>query len=189
MMIYLQLFWEFFKTGLLSFGGGMTALKFLYELAETRSWFTIAEVTNMIAISESTPGPIGINMATFAGYTVAGVPGSLCASLGFAFPSMLITTLVYGFISKYRDHPLFTSVFSALRPAAIALMASAFVSVVLETLINIQALFGGSFLSAFNYKSIILFVIAFAAVRKLKLPSVVFLAVCAVIGIVFNFVP
>ena len=188
-MIYLRLFYEFFKTGLLSFGGGMTAVKFLYELAERTGWFTIAEVTNMIAISESTPGPIGINMATYAGYAAAGVPGSLLASLGFAFPSMLIVTIVYGFIRKYRDSLLFTSVFSTLRPAAIALMCSAFVSLSLVTLINIGAYESGGILAVFNYKQIILAAVCFFAIRKFKLPSVVFLAAAAVIGIAFNFSP
>ena len=187
-MIYLKLFYEFFKTGLLSFGGGMTAVKFLYELAERTDWFTIAEVTNMIAISESTPGPIGINMATYAGYSAAGVPGSLLASLGFAAPSMLIVTLVYGFISKYRDSRLFTSVFSMLRPAAIALMASAFVSLCLETLINVGAFQTGGLFAFLNWKAILLFAVCFLAIRKFKkLPSVVFIAASAVIGIVFDF--
>lgn len=188
-MIYLRLFYEFFKTGLLSFGGGMTAVKFLYELAERTDWFTIAEVTNMIAISESTPGPIGINMATYAGYAAAGVPGSILASLGFAFPSMLIVSIVYGFIRKYRDSMMFTSVFSTLRPAAIALMCSAFVSLSLVTLINVSAYETGGILAVFNYKSIILAAACFFAIRKFKLPSVAYIAAAAVIGIVFNFSP
>ncbi len=188
-MIYIRLFYEFFKTGLLSFGGGMTAVKFLYELAERTDWFTIAEVTNMIAISESTPGPIGINMATYAGFAAAGVPGSILASLGFAFPSMLIVSIVYGFIRKYRDSLLFTSVFSTLRPAAIALMCSAFVSLSMVTLINVDAFATGGIFAVLNYKSIILAAVCFFAIRKIKLPSVVFIAASALIGIFFDFYP
>ena len=188
-MILLQLYWEFFKTGLFAVGGGMATVPFLREIGMRTGWYTQAMLADMIAVSESTPGPIGINMATYAGYAAAGVPGSLLASLGFAFPSMLIVTIVYGFIRKYRDSLLFTSVFSTLRPAAIALMCSAFVSLSLVTLIDVGAYESGGILAVFSYKQIILAAVCFFAIRKFKLPSVVYIAVAAVIGIAFNFSP
>ena len=81
-MIYLRLFWEFFKTGLFAIGGGMATLPFLHDIGEATGWFTQAQLMNMLAVSESTPGPIGINMATYVGFTVAGVPGAVIATLG-----------------------------------------------------------------------------------------------------------
>ena len=94
MMLYLQLFWEFFKTGLFAIGGGMATLPFLYDMADKTGWFTRAQLADMIAVSESTPGPIGVNMATYTGFTTAGIPGSLVATLGLVLPSIVIIIII-----------------------------------------------------------------------------------------------
>ena len=86
-MVYLQLFVEFFKTGLLAVGGGLATLPFLKEIAQTYSWFSVSQLTDMIAISESTPGPIGINMSTYAGFHAAGIPGAIVSTLSLVLPS------------------------------------------------------------------------------------------------------
>ena len=103
-MIYLQLFWEFFKAGLFSVGGGLATLPFLYDISDRLGWFTHAQIADMLAISESTPGPIGVNMATYAGFTSAGIPGGVVATLGLVTPSViviLIIAIVAGILSAY----------------------------------------------------------------------------------------
>ena len=94
MMIYLRLFWEFCKTGLFSVGGGLATLPFLYDISARTGWFTEAQLADMIAISESTPGPIGVNMATYVGFTTAGIPGALAATLGLVFPEIVIILII-----------------------------------------------------------------------------------------------
>ena len=93
-MIYAKLFWEFFKTGLFAMGGGMATLPFLYDISDRTGWFTHQNLADMIAVSESTPGPIGVNMATYSGYLTAGFPGSVIATLGLITPSIIVILIV-----------------------------------------------------------------------------------------------
>ncbi|MBR6348683.1 MAG: chromate transporter, partial [Spirochaetales bacterium] len=88
-MIYLRLFWEFFKTGLFAMGGGMATVPFLFDISAKTGWFTASELADMIAISESTPGPIGVNMATYVGFTTAGIPGGIVATFGLFCPALI----------------------------------------------------------------------------------------------------
>lgn len=124
-MIYLLLFWEFFKIGLFAIGGGLVTVPFLYNLAEVYPWFTAQELTNMIAVAESTPGPVGVNMATFAGFKAAGVMGGLVATAGLIFPSLVIIILLAGMMDKFRDNDKFNTILAAVRPAVLALILSA----------------------------------------------------------------
>ena len=103
-MIYLLLFWEFFQTGLFAVGGGLATLPFLYSIYDRYGWFTHAQIADMLAVSESTPGPIGVNMATYCGMTVAGVPGALVATLGLILPSILIILLVASLLTRFREN-------------------------------------------------------------------------------------
>ena len=121
-MIYLQLFWEFFKTGLFAIGGGMATVPFLFDISAKTGWFTASELANMIAISESTPGPIGVNMATYVGFETAGILGGVIATLGLATPSVIIIMLVAKILTRFRDNPLVDTVFRYLRPAVIGLI-------------------------------------------------------------------
>ena len=89
MTLYLRLYWEFFKTGLFAIGGGMATLPFLKDIGATTGWFSQTDLMNMLAVSESTPGPVGINMATYVGYTVGGVPGAIVATIGEGFVNYL----------------------------------------------------------------------------------------------------
>ena len=100
-MIYLRLFWEFFKTGLFAVGGGLATLPFLYDMGARTGWFTAQQVADMLAVSESTPGPIGINMAVYTGYTSAGIPGSVCALVGLVLPSIIIIMAVAAFLKAF----------------------------------------------------------------------------------------
>ena len=103
-MIYLRLFWEFFKTGLFAIGGGMATLPFLHDIGEATGWFTQAQLMNMLAVSESTPGPIGINMATYVGFTVAGVPGAVIATLGEVTPSIIVILIIAALLRNFREN-------------------------------------------------------------------------------------
>ena len=121
-MIFLQLFWEFFKTGLFAIGGGMATVPFLFDISARTGWFTASELANMIAISESTPGPIGVNMATYAGYETAGIAGGVIATLGLMMPSVIIILIVAGLLSRFSEKPIVKTVFRYLRPAVIGLL-------------------------------------------------------------------
>ena len=110
-MIYLQLFYEFFKTGLFAVGGGLATLPFLYDMSAKTGWFTEADLTNMIAVSESTPGPLGVNMATYVGYITAKVPGALAATLGLVTPSILVILLIACFLKSFRNNRYVESAF------------------------------------------------------------------------------
>ena len=135
-MIELRLFWEFFQIGLFAVGGGMATLPFLRALAEKTGWFTTALITDMIAISEATPGPIGINMATYVGYQVAGVLGGIMATLGTILPAMIIVTIVSRYLEKFRGNPMVDRAFYGLRPAVTGLIAAAGFDVMKVSLLN-----------------------------------------------------
>ena len=116
---------EFFKTGLLSVGGGLATLPFLYEMADRYPWFTRAQLGDMIAVSESTPGPMGVNMATYAGYTAFGVPGAVLATFSLVLPSILVILIVSRFLQRFQDSVLVKRILSGLRPASVGLIAAA----------------------------------------------------------------
>ena len=191
-MIYLRLFFEFFKTGLFAVGGGMATIPFLYDLSDKTGWFTYDKLADMIAVSESTPGPIGVNMATFVGFTTAGIPGAICATLGLITPSVIIILIIARFLANFNDNKYVKSAFYTIRPASTALIAAAGVLVLKISLLNVDAFQqGGEVLSLFDFKAIILAVIVYVLtnfVKPLKkLHPVVFILLSAVAGIVFKF--
>jgi Chromate transport protein ChrA len=128
------LFFEFFKAGLFAVGGGLATVPFIREMGAAYGWITEAEIANIIAIAESTPGPIGVNAATYVGYLVCGIPGAVVATLGLATPSVVIIILVAKAIRKYSDSHLVQSLFKSLRPAAIGLITAAGFSLLLTSL-------------------------------------------------------
>lgn len=130
MMIYITLFLEFFKTGLFAVGGGLATLPFLYDMVGKYNWFTDEMLTNMIAIGESTPGPIGVNIATYAGFTAAGIPGALCSTLGLVLPSFIIIAIISRFLTRFGQSFYVQSAFYGIRPAASALIAVAMISMI-----------------------------------------------------------
>ena len=129
-MIYLQLFYEFFKTGLFAIGGGLATLPFLSDMAERTGWFTQSQLADMLAVSESTPGPVGVNMATYVGFETAGVLGAIVATLGLVFPSIVIILVIAGFLKAFRNNKFVDAAFYGLRPASTAMVASAGIGVV-----------------------------------------------------------
>ena len=187
-MIYLQLFWEFFKTGLFSVGGGLATLPFLYNISDKTHWFTNNDISNMIAISQSTPGPIGINMATYVGFTTAHLLGSIVATVGIISPSIIVIIIVAHFLNKFKNNPYVESTFYGLRPASTALIAAAGFQVVKITFIYVNKTLNiSNFLSLLNYKAIILAIILFFLIKKYKNHPVFYIALSAVIGIIFKF--
>ncbi|MBC5629051.1 chromate transporter [Clostridium sp. NSJ-6] len=190
-MIYLMLFYEFFKTGLFAVGGGMATLPFLDAMALKTGWFTQAQLIDMIAISESTPGPIGVNMATYVGFTTAGPLGSIIATLGLIAPSIIVILIIAKFLSKFKDSPIVKSVFYSLRPTSTALIATAGVPVIMLSLTNSDKFkSSGSILDFFNFGAIVLAIILFVLTNKVKatkkLHPVVFIAASAILGIIFS---
>ena len=187
-MIYLRLFYEFFKAGLFAIGGGLATLPFLYDMAETTGWFTSQTVMDMIAISESTPGPIGVNMATYAGFTTAGVLGSLCATCGLVCPSVIIIIMVYKVLEKFKGSQLVQSAFYGLRPAVAGMIACAGLQAVYPSLIRLSGELNlTAILSGIQWKAILLFVALYFLIKKYKKHPIVYIAASAVIGIVFQF--
>lgn len=180
-MVYLQLFLEFFKTGLFAVGGGLATLPFLKQIALKYSWFTVSQLTDMIAVSESTPGPIGVNMSTYAGFHAAGLLGAIVSTLSLVLPSYIIILIVSRFMEKFRDSPLVNNIFYGIRPATAGLIAGAMFEVFVMSLSN------GSFLAFFRFLPIVLYIIALVGIFKLpKLHPIVFIICGAVLGIVFG---
>lgn len=190
-MIYLQLFAEFFKTGLFAIGGGMATLPFLYEMSEKYAWFTQGQLMDMIAISESTPGPIGVNMATYVGFQTAGVLGGVIATIGLILPSVIIILLIARALKAFGDNRYVQSAFYGLRPASTGLIASAWLGVVSVVLLN-RELFAktGNLLDLFRFDGILLAVLIFILTNYVKplkkLHPLVYIAFAAVVGIVFK---
>ena len=203
-MIYLRLFWEFFKAGLFAIGGGLATLPFLKDISVRTAWFTQEQITDMIAISECTPGPIGVNMATYAGFVTGGVPGSIVATLGLICPSVIIVILVAMVLKKFKDSKLVQDIFYGLRPASTGLIGAACISVLVAALFVGGGTGSGPFgsITAIKWPAVILAVVLWLLTNlgktgKLKenkvlkkissLHPVVFLALAAVVGILFHF--
>ena len=197
MMIYVQLFWEFFKTGLFAIGGGMATIPFLYEISDKTGWFTHGDLANMVAVSESTPGPIGVNMATYVGFitgsnqgnALMGVLGSILATLGLITPSIIVILIIAGFLQSFRNSKYVNNAFYGLRPASTGLITSAGITVAMSVIFFEDKLAEGLSAAAVNWKGLILAAVLWIFINKVKktkgLHPIIFIAVSAVIGIVF----
>ena len=189
MNVFLNLILEFAKTGLFSVGGGLATLPFLYEMSTNHpDWFSAADVADMIAISESTPGAIGINMSTYAGFKTAGIPGGIMATIGLAIPSVIIILIIAKFLEKFRTNRLVEGAFYGLCPASIAMITVAGLNVARVALISPEAYqASGALGDLFLWKAIVLGILIFIAQKKLKWHPVIFIVISAVVGIVLRF--
>ena len=186
-MIYLLLFFEFFKTGLFAVGGGLATLPFLINLTYKYDWFNQSMLADMIAVSESTPGPMGVNISTYAGYSSGGISGGIVATLGLITPSIIIIIVIAKFLEKFKTNKSVESVFECLRPASVGLIGVAAFEVVKIALLNInEYLVTNNLLGLLNIKSCILFVIIFYSIIKYKKHPIVYIGISAVIGIIFG---
>ena len=190
-MIYLQLFWEYFKTGLFAVGGGMATIPFLYNMSDNTGWFTHQDLANMIAVGESTPGPIGVNMATYVGYVTGmkqggighAILGAVTASMGLVLPSLIVILIVAAMLKRFKESPLVQKIFYGLRPTSTGLIAAAGLSVAVANLVDLSS-FG------VNWKGCILAVVLWLLTNKVKrtkkLHPIVFIGFSALVGIVFS---
>lgn len=184
----LRLAFEFFKTGLFAVGGGLATLPFLYAMGAATGWFTSQDVANMIAISESTPGPMGVNMATYVGYTAFGIPGALVGPLALVFPSVIIIILVSKILNKFKESRLVQDVFYGLRPASTGLIIAAGLGVAKIALLHLdQYELTKNLGDLINYKSVILALVIYLVMRKKDFHPVLIVVASAVIGIIFKF--
>ena len=192
MSLYLRLFWEFFKTGLFAVGGGMATLPFMYDISDKTGWFTHSMLADMVAVSESTPGPIGVNMATYVGFVTGGIPGAIVATVGLVTPSVIVILLIARVLKAFRENQYVDAGFYGLRPCSVGLIAAAGVLVVKLALFNTELYAStGAIADLFNIKALILaavLLVATRCIKKLKgLHPIVFILASAVIGIVFSF--
>ena len=190
-MILLQLFLEFAKVGLFTVGGGMASVPFLVAMSDKTGWFTQAQLIDMIAISESTPGPLGINMGTYVGFETAGIPGAIVATLGITLPTAALAIIVATFLFGFKDNKYVQGAVYGLRPASAGLIAAAGVSVAMLSLVNQAALEAKEWAKLVDIKAIILAAVLWVLTNKVKqtkkLHAIVFIAFSAVIGIIFGF--
>ena len=202
-MIYLRLFFEFCRAGLFAVGGGLATLPFLQDISERTGWFTTDQLADMVAVSECTPGPIGVNMSTYTGYIVAGVPGAVIATLGLIFPSVIVILIVARILRAFRNNRYVEAAFYGLRPASTALITAACLSVAALALFGSREEAGFiGLLSAVRVKALILALVLWLlmntnlfnclkdqpALKKIRgLHPVFFLGASAVIGILFRF--
>ena len=182
-MILVQLFVEFFKTGLFAVGGGLATLPFIYDIADRYDWLDYRLIADMIAVSESTPGPIGINMATYAGFHGDGILGSAVATFALVLPSIVVIILVARALEAFKRSAVVAAVFAGLRPAATGLIAAAGFGVLKLALHDPEA---ASWTGIVKLPELALFVVLFALIWKFKQHPIIYIAAAAAAGIVLG---
>ena len=183
-----HLMFEFFKTGLFAVGGGLATLPFLYAIGESTGWYTAQDVANMIAISESTPGPMGVNMATYVGFNTFGVIGGILAAISLVFPSVVIIVLISKILNKFKESKLVQDIFYGLRPASTGLIIAAGLGVAKVALLHLNNFVDTkNIFNLFNYKAIILAAALYFIMKKKDLHPILVVVISAAIGIVFKF--
>lgn len=185
MLLLLELFGRFFFVGLFAVGGGLATLPFLQSMGEATGWFGASQIADMVAISESTPGPLGINMATYVGFQVAGVPGSVVGALGLITPSVIVILIVAHFLKKFRDSKYVRWAFYGLRAASLGLIAAACWSVMKLALFSADKFAEtGAIFQSLRYENILLCVLVFVGVQCFKkIHPIVFIVIAAAAGI------
>ena len=184
----IRLAYEFFKTGLFAIGGGLATLPFLYEMGAATGWFNAQDVADMIAISESTPGPMGVNMATYVGFTSFGLPGAIIGPLFLALPSVIIIILISKILNKFKESQLVQDIFYGLRPASTGLIIAAGLGVAKIALLCLdQFEVTKNIADLFNYKAIILAVVIYLVLKKKDFHPILVVIASAIIGIIFQF--
>ena len=186
----LHLFYEFFKTGLFAIGGGLATLPFLYVMGENTGWFSRTDVADMIAISESTPGPMGINMATYVGFTSFGILGAIVGPIALVVPSLIVIILISRILDKFKESQVVKDVFYGLRPASTGLIITAGIGVARVALFN-EAVFEKTkdLIQAMNFKGILLAIGIYILTnnKKVKPHPILVIVIAAAVGILFKF--
>ena len=186
----IELFFIFFYVGLFTIGGGLVAITLMEETIVSRGLISPEQFYNMVAISESTPGPIGVNMATYIGYNLHGISGAIITSIGEILPSLICILIIAKFLKSFQQKPIVQSVFSVLRPATTGLIFVAAVQIFLLALVNVPSDFSvfkevSGWTNLFNWKSLYFYVIAVFVLFKIKVHPILLLSSGAVFGILF----
>ena len=184
-MIYLQLFLSFLQIGALSFGGGYAAMPLIQaQIVTEHQWLSMSEFTDLVTIAEMTPGPIAVNSATFVGTKIAGVPGALVATAGCILPACILVTLIAKLYLKYRNIAVLQSVLGSLRPAVVAMIASAGLTILMN------AFWGGRtvVLANTNYVMAAIFVLSFVLLRKTKLSPIAVMVLAGVLNLAVSLI-
>lgn len=182
-MIYLQLFISFLQVGLFSVGGGYAAIPLIQsQVVTAHQWMTMSEFTDLVTIAEMTPGPIAVNSATFVGIRIAGIGGAVIATIGCILPSLILVSVLAYIYFKYKEMPALQYILSSLRPAVVALIASAGLSV-LKLVMFSDSRIG---ISNMNWMGLGIFLAALAVLRKLKWNPVLVMGLCGAAGLVLN---
>ena len=174
---FILLFYEFFKVGLFTFGGGYASLPFLYNMVDSYNWFSYTQLTQLIAISGLTPGPVGLNMATFSGYNTQGIFGSLIASFALIIPMLIIASVVFRIYKKFSENKYVKTVIYILRPTSCALLCAVGLKLFKDLIILPKDYFG-----------LILIFIMFLMTLKLPRNPVIYIGFSAVFGILIYFI-
>lgn len=178
-MIYLELFWSFLKIGLFSFGGGYAAMPLIQEqVVSSHNWLSMAEFTDLITISQMTPGPIAINSATFVGIKIAGIPGALVSTAGCILPSCIIVLMIAKLYMKYRGMYMLQGVLNSLRPAVVAMIASAGISVLITAFWGSAELIS---LAGTNWVLAAIFVLCVVLLRKFRMNPILVMVLAGVV--------
>ena len=152
-MIYLLLITEFFKIGLFSFGGGYATIPFLYHISNTYNWYSLTELSQMVAVASITPGPVGINVATYAGLKTAGVLGSLCATISEILPSLILVLIVAKLLKKFNENFYMKSIIETLKPISCALLVSVAIGLIKPEINDIKSMILLAILLLLSWKS------------------------------------
>ncbi len=174
---YFSLFFEFVKVGLFTFGGGYASLPFLYQMSEGYGWFSVDELTQMIAISGLTPGPIGLNMATFAGFKTAGLFGSIISSFALILPMIIIASQVFRLYKKFSENKFVKTILYVLRPTSCALICFVALKLFYGLVLNNDISF-----AHVNFRALALVLFLFVLTFKFSRNPLIYIAFCAVIG-------
>ncbi len=171
-MIYLLLFFEYFKTGLFAFGGGYATLPFLYHISDVYGWYSAKQLSDMLAVSSITPGPVGVNVATFSGYVTSGLLGAFVATSAVVLPSLILVVIVAKLLAKFRANKYFQAAIHALKPAGCGLLAGVAINLFRENVIN-----PGTF---------ILFIMLLIMSIRVKKDPLIYLGVSALAGLILG---
>lgn len=187
-MVLIRLFFEFFKVSLFAVGGGAATIPFLYDISDKTGWFTHTDLANMVAISQSVPGAMGINMASYVGYATKGLAGCIDATIGIIVPSIIIILLVAQVLDKFKENDLVQNCFYGLRPASTGLLAAAGFEIVKISILTLDKYAKTSYImDILSFKALILAAVLFFLISKYKKSPIVYIALSAVVGIVFKF--
>jgi len=188
MIAFLHIYFEFLKIGFFAVGGGIALVPFLFELSEKTGWFAAADIINMFAISGIMPGPLGINMTTFAGYHAAGAGGALAANLGLVTPSVILMVVIANILKKFMNNKYAQNAFKGMVAAVCALISVSVYKIITDTLFDLRAFeAGANFMDSLHIKAIIFFALMLFAIRRFKAHPFLYICISAAIGLVIKF--